>query len=192
MLELVARLGLEPGFALGRRLAIRDSGFLGREAADLVALDVPEIAGWHCIAEIEWKWWLESSGVTFHGRMDRVDLLPNTPGIRLWDYKSGAPSGHGEVKEWPSTWMYLAAARQEWPELEPFILFRFLREHRSVMVKGDEAREQKELVKAVKEVRMQRLYQERDSHEPSPGRHCRWCDWRPACPVSVSGKWPEG
>lgn len=192
ILELVARVGIEPGFRLGRNLAIRDSGFLGTQAADIVALDLPEIAGWHAVVEIEWEWWLERNGVVFHGRIDRVDLPDGGPMVRLWDYKSGAPTGHGEVKEWPSTWLYLAAAREQWPELEPFILFRYLRENRSVMVKGDEIREQEELVKGIKEVRMQRLYQERDSHEPTPGRHCRWCDFRKACPASQSGKWPEG
>ena len=125
----------------------------------------------------------ELAGLPFLGHIDRIAVAE--PGLRVTDYKTGAP----KPKYWWSYWrqqLLYAAALDDMGEPAAEIELLYLKEPRAVTRPVYPAAVRRALAD------LERAHQQRDemaragAWEARPGPLCRYCDFQPVCPAQRS------
>lgn len=119
-------------------------------------------------------------GVTLRGRIDRVDQLADG-GLRILDYKTGAPKDEKAAEESLQLAIYALAAQQKWGKLPDRVAFHSLDNDTVVEVKP-EAKQLKAARDAVKKAAEGIAA---GKFDPKPGFHCKWCAYAILCPATV-------
>lgn len=123
------------------------------------------------------------AGLPFLGHIDRIAVTE--PGLRVTDYKTGAP----KPKYWWSYWrqqLLYAAALQDMGEPAAEIELLYLKEPRAVTRPVYPAAVRRALTD------LERAHEERDemaragAWEARPGPLCRYCDFQSVCPAQRS------
>jgi superfamily I DNA/RNA helicase/RecB family exonuclease len=140
----------------------------------------------------------EFDGSTVSGAIDRVGKV-SSGGSQISDYKTGKARGVKAEESLQLGIYYLAVALA--PELEPFrpvkqVELVFLREDPGARwfraQLGMSTKAQVEFGEAMRErlsglIGQIRGLNESEVYRPNPGANCRYCDFKPLCPL-----WPEG
>ena len=123
------------------------------------------------------------AGLPFLGHIDRIAVTE--PGLRVTDYKTGAP----KPKYWWSYWrqqLLYAAALEDMGEPAAEIELLYLKEPRAVTRPVYPAAVRRALAD------LERAHEQRDemsragAWEARPGPLCRYCDFQPVCPAQRS------
>lgn len=121
----------------------------------------------------------ELHGITYSGRFDRVDQLPDGT-LEIIDYKSGKPpqGGEAELRANPALWLLFSAGEKIFRKQIARVTLLFLRESRGFSldyhpVEIDEAR--RALLNAAESIFKR-------SFPPQRSGLCRFCDFRERCP----------
>ena len=123
------------------------------------------------------------AGLPFLGHIDRIAVAE--PGLRVTDYKTGAP----KPKYWWSYWrqqLLYAAALDDTGEPVAEIELLYLKEPRAVTRPVYPAAVRRALAD------LERAHEQRDemaragAWEARPGPLCRYCDFQPVCPAQRS------
>jgi DNA helicase-2/ATP-dependent DNA helicase PcrA len=112
------------------------------------------------------------------GRIDRIDQLDGDA-VRVIDYKTGAPKDRKFAEESLQLSIYAMAAAQM--NLAPRELVLVNVQDNSQAVAG---RTPRQLDTARQEIEEAAEGIARGDFEPTPGQHCRWCDYRSLCPAT--------
>jgi DNA helicase II / ATP-dependent DNA helicase PcrA len=112
------------------------------------------------------------------GRIDRLDQLDGDA-VRVIDYKTGAPKDRKFAEESLQLSIYAMAAAQM--NLAPRELVLVNVQDNSQAVAG---RTPRQLDTARQEIEEAAEGIARGDFEPTPGQHCRWCDYRSLCPAT--------
>ncbi len=141
----------------------------------------------------------EYEGATVAGFIDRISPVQGG-GTQITDYKTGKSRNAGKAEENLQLGIYYLAV-QNAPELAPFrpvkaIELAFLRERRDGEIMrvtaGFTAKNRDEYQDAMS-VRLSGLIAEvrslleTETYRPNPAANCRFCEFKPLCPL-----WPEG
>ena len=128
----------------------------------------------------------EVEGVSFVGYVDRIDKL-DAERIGIVDYKTGGSFDLDRVRSEPQLTLYqLGTEAMLGLEVERLALYHVPSQTPFEVPRHGE--EQVERVRAM--VREAARGIEAGAFEPSPGRHCRWCDFQPHCPA-FADEYPE-
>jgi len=128
----------------------------------------------------------EVEGVSFVGYVDRIDKL-DAERIGIVDYKTGGSFDLDRVRSEPQLTLYQLGAEQKYG-LEVGRLALYHVPSQTPFEVERHGPEQVERVRGM--VREAARGIERGDFEPSPGHHCRWCDFRPFCPA-FADEFPE-
>jgi putative RecB family exonuclease len=112
------------------------------------------------------------------GRIDRLDQLDGDA-VRVIDYKTGAPKDRKFAEESLQLSIYAMAVAQM--NLAPRELVLVNVQDNSQAVAG---RTPKQLDTARQEIEAAAEGIARGDFDPTPGQHCRWCDYRSLCPAT--------
>lgn len=128
---------------------------------------------------IEKSFSLEIDGVTVSGRIDRIDELPDGS-FEVIDYKSGASSEKNLSKDLQLS-IYALACKEAFKIHVSRLSLYYLENLEKVSTTRTSADLEfcrKEITKAAEELRA-------SDFSPTPGFHCRFCDFRLICPVAA-------
>jgi RecB family exonuclease len=112
------------------------------------------------------------------GRIDRLDQLDGDA-VRVIDYKTGVPKDRKFAEESLQLSIYAMAVAQM--NLSPRELVLINVQDNSQAVAG---RTPKQLDTARQEIEAAAEGIARGDFDPTPGQHCRWCDYRSLCPAT--------
>jgi DNA helicase-2/ATP-dependent DNA helicase PcrA len=112
------------------------------------------------------------------GRIDRIDQLEEGV-VRVIDYKTGAPKDRKFAEESLQLSIYAMAVAQM--NLTPRELVLCNVQDNSLAIAG---RTQKQLDTAREKIEDAAQGISRGEFDPSPGSHCRWCDYKNLCPAT--------
>jgi len=122
---------------------------------------------------------LKIDGIKMYGRIDRIDKHPNGD-IEIIDYKTGSLKTQKDVDKDAQMTIY-ALACKEALNLDPKILsFYYVEAGEKVSTERTEKHFKgikgkiKDVIKNIKEGKF----------EPTPGMHCKWCDFNQVCPFA--------
>jgi DNA helicase-2/ATP-dependent DNA helicase PcrA len=131
------------------------------------------------ILHVERDFQIKIDGVLVRGRMDRVDRLGERR-IRILDFKTGAAYTQQKADDSLQLTLYAIAARQAWGA-EPQELMIYNLEDNSQIVTP---RTEVQLQEARDKVRQVAEGIKAGNFDPTPGFHCRWCEYRNLCPAT--------
>jgi RecB family exonuclease len=135
---------------------------------------------------VEKHLFFEVEGVAFTGYVDRIDKLGEAR-IGIVDYKTGGSFDLDRVKTEPQLTLYQIGTEQKLGmEVGRLALYHVPSQTPFEVERHGE--EQVERVRAM--VREAARGIEAGAFEPSPGHHCRWCDFKPHCPA-FADEYPE-
>lgn len=126
----------------------------------------------------EHKFSFRLGGREIKGRIDRIDQLDGDA-VRVIDYKTGAPKDRKFAEESLQLSIYAMAVAQM--NLAPRELVLVNVQDNSQAVAG---RTPKQLDTARQEIEEAAEGIVRGDFDPTPGQHCRWCDYRNLCPAT--------
>jgi len=126
----------------------------------------------------EHKFSFKLGGREIRGRIDRIDLLEDGV-VRVVDYKTGIPKDRKFAEESLQLSIYAMAVAQM--NLSPRELVLVNVQDNSYAVAGRTA---KQLDTARQEIADAAEGISRGEFDPSPGSHCRWCDYKSLCPAT--------
>lgn len=126
----------------------------------------------------EHKFSFRLGGREIKGRIDRIDQLDGDA-VRVIDYKTGAPKDRKFAEESLQLSIYAMAVAQM--NLAPRELVLVNVQDNSQAVAG---RTPKQLDTARQEIEEAAEGIVRGEFDPTPGQHCRWCDYRNLCPAT--------
>jgi DNA helicase-2/ATP-dependent DNA helicase PcrA len=112
------------------------------------------------------------------GRIDRIDQLEDGV-VRVIDYKTGAPKDRKFAEESLQLSIYAMAVAQM--NLSPRELVLVNVQDNTMAVAG---RTPKQLDMAREKIEDAAEGIRRGQFDPTPGQHCRWCDYRNLCPAT--------
>jgi len=126
----------------------------------------------------EHKFSFKLAGREIRGRIDRIDQLEEGV-VRVIDYKTGIPKDRKFAEESLQLSIYAMAVAQM--NLSPRELVLANIQDNSYAVAG---RTTKQLDTARQEIADAAEGISRGEFDPSPGSHCRWCDYKGLCPAT--------
>jgi putative RecB family exonuclease len=122
-----------------------------------------------------------------HGRIDRIDVLPEQQ-MEVIDYKTSRRMPPQErVEKDPQLAIYRLAADELYPGFEvTTTLFYLLHDHRMQTMQSEEflAETRADLLDAVTSIELEEF-------EPQPGTHCEWCAYQHQCRLYRAPQEPE-
>ena len=116
-------------------------------------------------------------GREIKGRIDRIDRLEDGA-VRVIDYKTGAPKDRKFAELSLQLSIYAMAVAQMNLTARELVLLNV--QDNSLAVAGRTA---KQLETARQEIAQAAEGIARGEFDPTPGQHCRWCDYRNLCPA---------
>jgi len=124
---------------------------------------------------------------TLHGRIDRIDVLPEKK-LEVIDYKTSRRMPPQErVEQDPQLAIYRLAADALYPGFEvTTTLFYLLHDHQMQTVQSEEflAETKADLLDAITSIELEEF-------EPEPGTHCEWCAYQQHCRLYRAPQEPE-
>lgn len=128
----------------------------------------------------------ELDGIPLTGFIDRVDPLDDDR-IRIVDYKTGRAFDIERVRTDIQLTLYQLAAEVAFGKEVATVSLYHVPTQTPFEVERHGPEQAEKLRTAAREVADGI---EREAFEPTPGRHCRWCDFKPWCPASAD-EYPE-
>ncbi len=119
-------------------------------------------------------------GVRLRGRIDRVDRLADG-GVRVLDYKTGAPKDEKAAEESLQLAIYALAAQEKWGTMPARVAFHSL-ENDSIVEVAPSA---KQFDKTREKIQKAADGIAQGKFDPKPGYQCRWCAYAILCPATV-------
>jgi putative RecB family exonuclease len=117
-------------------------------------------------------------GIPIHGYIDRIDRTP-TGALEIVDYKTTRELSHDDAQGSDQLAIYQVLVERNYPEPVEALTLYHLRSLRPLTVRPRPAERLDALHVRVGEARDGIREQ---AFEPTPGRHCTRCDFRPICP----------
>ncbi|HVF53946.1 MAG TPA: ATP-dependent DNA helicase, partial [Actinomycetota bacterium] len=172
------------------------SNFLKRDLREMIERFVTlELSNGHTSAATEYGFEFDVEGWRVRGKIDRIDTVGSN-GLRLVDYKTGGYKRDPEAQEDLQLWTYILACYRDeelrklgepkqaelvYPHYGKGKLYRA-----TCVVKAPD--EERTFEQAVEE-RIATVLKgiESETFAPSPHADCKWCKFKPVCPM-----WPEG
>ena len=174
MLALYDRLWLSDGYtnpeeearyrALGRELLGRYYNRLERERPRPVAVE----------EHLEARW----DGIPIHGYIDRIDRAP-LGGLDIVDYKTSRELSAGDAKDSDQLSLYQVLVESNYTEPVEGLTLYHLRSLTPIRVPP---RGRPTLTTLYDRLGLVSDGIRAEAYEPTPGRHCSRCDFRPICP----------
>jgi DNA helicase-2/ATP-dependent DNA helicase PcrA len=118
-------------------------------------------------------------GMLVKGRIDRLDRIDG-PRVAIVDYKTGTPKTDMDARRSLQLSIYALAARELWGYMPERLVFYNLETADEVSASRDE-RELRAAQERIAEVARKMAAGE---FEPTPGFHCRSCQFRSMCPAT--------
>lgn len=128
----------------------------------------------------------ELDGIPLRGFIDRVDPLDDDR-IRIVDYKTGRAFDIERVRTDIQLTLYQLAAEAAFGKDVASVTLYHVPTQTPFEVERHGPEQVEKLRTAAREVADGI---EREAFEPTPGRHCRWCDFKPWCPAWAD-EYPE-
>lgn len=119
-------------------------------------------------------------GVPIRGRIDRIDRLGGD-GLRILDYKTGAPKDEKAAEESLQLGLYAIAAKEKYGTLPDRVAFHNLENDTIVEVAPEESL----LKKAREAVNKAADGISKGNFEPKPGFACKYCAYSILCPATA-------
>jgi DNA helicase-2/ATP-dependent DNA helicase PcrA len=122
---------------------------------------------------------LDIGDIKLKGKIDRIDQHPDGE-IEIIDYKTGKEKSQKEVDDDVQMTIYTMAAKEAL-KIEPNSLSLYYVEPNVKLSTSRTQKQvdaQKEIIKGVVEGIKSKNF------EPTPGRHCTWCDFKDICPFA--------
>jgi DNA helicase-2/ATP-dependent DNA helicase PcrA len=118
-------------------------------------------------------------GIKLYGKIDRIDKHPNGD-IEIIDYKTGTPKEQLETDKDAQMTIYAMGAKEALNLNPKNMTFYYVETGEKISTTRTDKQIQaekekiKEVVKGIK----------KGDFEPTPGRHCTWCDHKTICPFA--------
>jgi RecB family exonuclease len=149
---------------LGRELLGKYYDILSRDPPRPVAVEV----------HLEARW----DGIPIHGYIDRIDRAPGG-GLEILDYKTSRELSAGDAKDSDQLSIYQVLVESNYSEPVEGLTLYHLRSFTPIRVPP---RDRSSLTGLYDRVGTVSDGIRSEAYEPTPGRHCSRCDFRPICP----------
>lgn len=130
------------------------------------------------IVEVERPFEVQVCGIALKGRTDRVDMLESKR-VAVVDYKTGSPWDQKKADDSLQLSVYAAALTMRGYVVDRIVVHN-LEDNTVVVTRPDEKR----MTRAESVILAASSGIAAGRFEPSPGYHCRWCDYRKLCPAT--------
>ena len=118
-------------------------------------------------------------GMMVKGRIDRLDRIDGQR-VAIVDYKTGTPKTEADARRSLQLSIYALAARELWGYVPDRLVFSNLETADEVAARRDD----KELCAAQERIAEVARKMAAGEFEPTPGFHCRSCQFRALCPAT--------
>lgn len=142
------------------------------EFHDQVAAAPPQPVAVEAHLEAAWD------GIPVHGYIDRIDRTASG-GLEILDYKTSREISSGDVEESDQLALYQVLVEHNYPDPVERLTLYHLRSHRPIT---SAPRATKTLTELRDRVGLVRDGIRSEVYEPTPGRQCTRCEFRPICP----------
>jgi DNA helicase-2/ATP-dependent DNA helicase PcrA len=121
----------------------------------------------------------EVEGLRVSGRIDRIDRIQGER-VTIVDYKTGTPRPRQDADHSLQLSLYALAAREKWGFIPERLVFYNLKDNST----AETSRTSDDLAEEIERVRKVAEGINEGNFDPTPGYHCRRCNFRQLCPYT--------